>query len=186
MPHHCPTKSLEWSSSAALTWRCSCSINALQCFAAMFTWFAELPPHFHIAWPTYVCQGLEQVVVWKSQVRCVGRLGEHFPAKFFSFPCCQVFSGSACMIVSKNGVPECSKLHWQVSFLGRKWTSMHSRKWLIIVVMRSKACPLYAHPNTRAVGSDPIQMMDACLCLFCVCVGSRLAMGWSPMRWGFP
>jgi hypothetical protein len=45
------------------------------------------------------------------------------------------------------------------------------------VAARPKACTAFARSSTGIVGSNPAQGMDICLPLFCVCVGSGLAMG---------
>jgi hypothetical protein len=47
----------------------------------------------------------------------------------------------------------------------------------ITVAMWSKAWTVFSRLNTGIVGSNPIQSMDVCLHLFCVCVGSGLATG---------
>jgi hypothetical protein len=56
----------------------------------------------------------------------------------------------------------------------------------ITVAARSKAWTVFAHSNTGIVGSNPVQLMDVCVRLFCVyvvlCVGSGLATGWSPVQ----
>jgi hypothetical protein len=50
----------------------------------------------------------------------------------------------------------------------------------ITVAARSKAWTVFAHLNTGIVSSNPTQSMDACLCLFCVCVAS------TALRWADP
>jgi hypothetical protein len=54
------------------------------------------------------------------------------------------------------------------------------------VATRSKAWTVFARSNTGIVGTNPTRVMDVCVCLFCVCVvlcvGSGLAMGWSPVQ----
>jgi hypothetical protein len=54
------------------------------------------------------------------------------------------------------------------------------------VIARWKAWTVFALSNTGIVGSNPIQGMDVCVCLFCVfvvlCVGSGLATDWSPSK----
>jgi hypothetical protein len=53
------------------------------------------------------------------------------------------------------------------------------------VAARAKAWTAYARSNTRIVGSNLTQRMDACVRLFCVCglcVGNSLATGWSPVQ----
>jgi hypothetical protein len=40
----------------------------------------------------------------------------------------------------------------------------------ITVAARSSVCNVFACSNTEIVGSNPIQGMDVCLRLFCVCV----------------
>jgi hypothetical protein len=52
----------------------------------------------------------------------------------------------------------------------------------ITVAARSKAWTVLARSNTGIVGSKPTQGMDVCLHFFCVCVGSGLATGWSPVQ----
>jgi hypothetical protein len=52
----------------------------------------------------------------------------------------------------------------------------------ITVAARSKAWNIFARSKAGIVGSNPTQGMDVCLCLFCVCIGSGLAMGWSPVQ----
>jgi hypothetical protein len=44
------------------------------------------------------------------------------------------------------------------------------------------AWTLVASSNTGIVGSNPTQSMVVCLRLFCVCTGSSLATGWSPVQ----
>jgi hypothetical protein len=62
----------------------------------------------------------------------------------------------------------------------------HMNKEPITVIARSKACNVFARSNTGIVGSNPTQGMDVCVLLFFVCVvlcvGSSLAMGWSPAQ----
>jgi hypothetical protein len=56
----------------------------------------------------------------------------------------------------------------------------------ITVAARSKAWIVFARSNAGIMGSNPIQDMDVCVRLFCVCVvlyvGSGLATGWSPVQ----
>jgi hypothetical protein len=47
---------------------------------------------------------------------------------------------------------------------------------------RSKAWTFFAHSNTGIVGSSLTWGMDVCVRLFCVCVGSGLATGSSPIQ----
>jgi hypothetical protein len=54
------------------------------------------------------------------------------------------------------------------------------------VAARSEAWTVFALTNTGFVGSNPAQGMDVCLRLFCVCVGSGLATGWSPVQGVLP
>jgi hypothetical protein len=54
------------------------------------------------------------------------------------------------------------------------------------VAARSKAWTLFARSNTGIVGLNPTQGTDVCLRLFCVCVGSGLAAGWSPVQGPLP
>jgi hypothetical protein len=60
----------------------------------------------------------------------------------------------------------------------------------ITVAPRSKAWTAFAHLNAGIVGSNPIQGIDVCVRLFCVCVvlcvGSGLATGWSPFQGVLP
>jgi hypothetical protein len=49
----------------------------------------------------------------------------------------------------------------------------------VTVAARSKAWTVFARSNAGIVGSNPTQVMDVCLRLFCVCLGNGLAMGWS-------
>jgi hypothetical protein len=50
----------------------------------------------------------------------------------------------------------------------------------------SKAWTVFVGSNAGIVDSSPIQGMDVCMRLFCVCVvlcvGSGLATGWSPVQ----
>jgi hypothetical protein len=46
----------------------------------------------------------------------------------------------------------------------------------------SKAWTVFARSNTGIVGSNPTQGMGVCLRLFCVCIGSGIATGWSPVQ----
>jgi hypothetical protein len=59
----------------------------------------------------------------------------------------------------------------------QSWTFFDSSRPVLVVFVRS---------NTGIVGSNPTQGMDACLRLFCVCVGSDLATGWSPVQGVLP
>jgi hypothetical protein len=60
----------------------------------------------------------------------------------------------------------------------------------ITVAARSQAWTVFARSNAGIVGSNPIQSMDVCVRLFCVCVvlraGSGLATGWSPVQGVLP
>jgi hypothetical protein len=53
----------------------------------------------------------------------------------------------------------------------------------ITVTVRSKAWTAFARPNAGIVGSNPIQGVDVCVCVYSVfvlsCVVSGLATGWS-------
>jgi hypothetical protein len=56
------------------------------------------------------------------------------------------------------------------------------------MAMQSKACIVFNHLNTGIMGSNPTQGMDVSV-FFCVmlsCVGSGLAMGWSPIQGVLP
>jgi hypothetical protein len=59
--------------------------------------------------------------------------------------------------------------------------SMYGRLPRITVLAQSKARNVFAHLNTRIVGSNPTQGMDVCVRFFCVCdvlcVGSGLMTG---------
>jgi hypothetical protein len=46
----------------------------------------------------------------------------------------------------------------------------------------SKAWTVFVLSNTGIVGSNPTQGMCVCLRLFCVCIGSGFATGWSPVQ----
>jgi hypothetical protein len=46
----------------------------------------------------------------------------------------------------------------------------------------SWSCPAFARSNTGIVGSNTTEGMDVYLHLSCVCVGSGLEMGWSPVQ----
>jgi hypothetical protein len=50
------------------------------------------------------------------------------------------------------------------------------------VAARSKASTVFPCSNAGIVGSKPTQGMNVCLRLYCVCVGSSLATGWSPVQ----
>jgi hypothetical protein len=54
----------------------------------------------------------------------------------------------------------------------------------------SKAWRVFASSNTGIMGSNPTQGMNVCVRIFCVsfvmCVGSDLAMGWSPVQGVLP
>jgi hypothetical protein len=52
----------------------------------------------------------------------------------------------------------------------------------ISVAAPSKAWIVFARSNAGIVGSNPPQSMDVCLRLYCVCAGSGLATGWSPIQ----
>jgi hypothetical protein len=58
------------------------------------------------------------------------------------------------------------------------------------VAARSKAWIVFARSNAGIVGSNPTQVTDVCVSLFCVCVtlcgGSGLATGWSPVQGVLP
>jgi hypothetical protein len=56
----------------------------------------------------------------------------------------------------------------------------------VTVAARSKAWNVFARSNAGIVGSNPTQGMDICLCLFCVCICSGLATGWSPIEGVLP
>jgi hypothetical protein len=59
----------------------------------------------------------------------------------------------------------------------------------ITVAARSKAWTIFARSNTGIVGSNPTQGMDVCLVysvFMLSCVGSGLAMGWSPVQGVLP
>jgi hypothetical protein len=56
----------------------------------------------------------------------------------------------------------------------------------ITVAARSQAWTVFARSNVGIVGSNPTQGVDVCLHLFCVCVYSGLASGWSPIQGVLP
>jgi hypothetical protein len=56
----------------------------------------------------------------------------------------------------------------------------------VTAVARSKAWTVFGHPKARIVGLNPTQGMDICLRLFCVCIGSGLATGRSPVQGVLP
>jgi hypothetical protein len=56
----------------------------------------------------------------------------------------------------------------------------------ITMAARSKAWNVFALSNTGIMCSNPIQGMDVCLRLFCVCTSSGLATGWSPVQGVLP
>jgi hypothetical protein len=59
----------------------------------------------------------------------------------------------------------------------------------ITVAVQSKAWNVFAHLNTGIMGLNPTQGMDICLrySVFVLsCVGSGLAMGWSPVQGVLP
>jgi hypothetical protein len=59
-------------------------------------------------------------------------------------------------------------------------------KMLITVAARFEAWTVFVRFDAGIVGSNPIQGMDVCVHLFCVCVvlyvGNCLATGWSPVQ----
>jgi hypothetical protein len=56
----------------------------------------------------------------------------------------------------------------------------------ITVAAWSKAWTAFARSNSGVISSNPTRGMDVCVRLLCVCVvlcvGSGLAMGWSPVQ----
>jgi hypothetical protein len=56
----------------------------------------------------------------------------------------------------------------------------------VTVAARSWAWTIFARSSTGIVGSNPTRGMDVCVRLFCVCVGSGLATGWSPFQGVLP
>jgi hypothetical protein len=58
------------------------------------------------------------------------------------------------------------------------------------VAARSKAWNVFVRSNTGILGSNPTRGMNVCVRLFYVCVvlcvGSGLAMGWSPVQGVLP
>jgi hypothetical protein len=56
----------------------------------------------------------------------------------------------------------------------------------ITVAARSKAWTDFARSNAGIVGLNPIQGMYVYVRLFCFCVGSGLARGWSPIQGVLP
>jgi hypothetical protein len=56
----------------------------------------------------------------------------------------------------------------------------------ITAAARSKAWTGFAPSNAGIVGSNPTQGIDICVRLFCLCVGSGFATGWSPVQGVLP
>jgi hypothetical protein len=54
----------------------------------------------------------------------------------------------------------------------------------VTVAARSEAWTVFALSNAGIVGSNPTQGVD--VCAFVLCVGSRLATGWSPVQGVLP
>jgi hypothetical protein len=52
----------------------------------------------------------------------------------------------------------------------------------LAVAARSKAWTVFDLSNAGTVGSYPTQAKDVCPRSFCVCIGSGLAKGWSPVQ----
>jgi hypothetical protein len=77
------------------------------------------------------------------------------------------------------------RLHSQFYFTSVVFRSF-SNYVQITVAMQSTAWIVFVRSNTGIVASNPTWNMDACVRLFCVwvvlCVGSGLAMGWSPSK----
>jgi hypothetical protein len=65
---------------------------------------------FVVKTPHVMTEEPKQVVVQKGYVQTIGRMGEHFMAKLFNFPRCQVQSERVCIIMLKNEV----SFHWAV------------------------------------------------------------------------
>jgi hypothetical protein len=56
----------------------------------------------------------------------------------------------------------------------------------IAVAARSEAWTVFARSNAGIMGSNPTQGMDVCVRFFCVCIGSGLETGWSPVQGVLP
>jgi hypothetical protein len=56
----------------------------------------------------------------------------------------------------------------------------------ITMAARSKAWIVFVPSNIGVVSSNPTRGMDVCVSLFCVCVGSGLATGWSSVQGVLP
>jgi hypothetical protein len=56
----------------------------------------------------------------------------------------------------------------------------------LITGLRLKVWKVFACSYTGIVGSTPTQGMDVCVLLVCVCVGSGLVAGWSPVEGVLP
>jgi hypothetical protein len=52
----------------------------------------------------------------------------------------------------------------------------------ITMAAPSKAWTVFVRSNAGIVGSDSTKGMDVCVCLFCVCIVSCLAKGWSAVQ----
>jgi hypothetical protein len=75
-----------------------------------------------------------------------------------------------------------SKELWTFGFYSRQEISWLTDELPITVDARSKAWTVFARSDAGIVSSNPTQVMDVCVRLFCVCVvlcvGSGLATGW--------
>jgi hypothetical protein len=58
--------------------------------------------------------------------------------------------------------------------------------WPITMAARSTAWTVFVRSNAGIVGPNPTQGMDVCPCLFCICIGSGLVRGWSPIEGVLP
>jgi hypothetical protein len=85
----------------------------------------------------------------------------------FSFPC------------ALHVPPSSSSIQQQQYWVSRLITADY-------MAARSKAWTVFACSNTGIVGLNPIQGLDVCMPLFCVCVvlpvGGGLATGWSAVQ----
>lgn len=145
----------------------------------MFTWFAGLPPHL-----TFVGPHIYLSRAWTGPSQECREVGGTLPSQIFQF---SLISGVQweCML-------HCIKEYWMVFLNVVKCTDKFP-SWAendLVCILENGwsqwSCSLrhdLSMPTQTWVGaSNPTQITDACLCLFCVCASSRLAMGWSP--WG--
>jgi hypothetical protein len=57
---------------------------------------------------------------------------------------------------------------------------------MITVAVQSKAWIVFTYLNVEIMGLNLTQGMDVCVCLFCVCVGTGLVIGWSLVQGVLP